>query len=84
MSSAKYYEIKGKIAECDEVIQEAKNTKGRLKNEVLNALNEPLNYDLLFGLISGLKSADTTITRTKKDLEIYNIALEATTKDEEC
>lgn len=82
--SAKYYEIKGKIAECDEVIQEAKNTKSRLKNEVLNALNEPLNYDLLFGLISGLKSADTTITRTKKDLEIYNLALETIKKDEEC
>lgn len=82
--SAQYYEIKGKIAECDEIIQEAKNTKGRLKNEVLNALNEPLNYDLLFGLISGLKSADTTITKTKKDLEIYNLALETIKKDEGC
>ena len=82
--SAKYYEIKGKIAECDEIIQEAKNTKGRLKNEVLNALNEPLNYGLLFGLISGLKSADTTITKTKKDLEIYNLTLETITKDEGC
>ena len=82
--SAKYYEIKGKIAECNEIIQEAKNTKSRLKNEAFNALNEPLNHDLLFGFISGLKIADTTITKTKKDLEIYNLALETIKKDEGC
>lgn len=62
-------EIKGLIYEANESISKAQNTKARLKNEILSALNEPLNFSLLFGCVKGLKRADEIIRKSQKDIQ---------------
>lgn len=62
-------EMKGRIYEASENIANAQNTKARLKNELLNALNEPLNFNLLFGCVEGLKTADETIKKERQEIE---------------
>ncbi|AQW82900.1 hypothetical protein [Campylobacter pinnipediorum] len=71
-------ELKGSIYEAREEVTKAQNLKNKMKNDIVGSLNEPLNFNLLFGYLESLKTADETIKSKQKEIQVLQEQLNDT------